>query len=300
MGKRTIVLVVALLLAAIAAFSIFTYLRGVQEDAEAEVQEVTVFRAAQLIEAGTSGADALAFIQTSAENNKFAELIPNVIRSEDQLRQVLSDKAAAGPISQGQIITTDQWVEVAELQTIRLSELIEPGSVAISIRPDEVSAVAGFVRAGDRVNIIASTAANLDNTKKILSDPIAREIFFPGLVRRLGIDQFEEEEIAAFFDALPTGFEYTATVMQEVDVLAVGPEVRETGADSGLLPVGTQMFTLEVSVAEAEKIAYLHQYLAFHLALLPEDYQPEITPGVALEDLFGFDRLLPILEVGGG
>ena len=250
--------------------------------------------------AGTGGADSLALIEASTENNKFVELIPSVIRSEDQLKQVLADKAAAGPISQGQIITTEQWVEVAELQTIRLSELIEPGSVAISLRPDEIAGVGGFVRAGDRVNIIASTAANLDNTKKILSDPIAREIFFPGLVRRLGIDQFEEEQIVAFFEALPTGFEYTASVMQEVDVLAVGPEVRETGADSGLIPAGTQIFTLEVSATDAEKVAYLHQYLAFHLALLPEDYQPETTPGVSLEDLFGFDRLLPILEVGGG
>jgi Flp pilus assembly protein CpaB len=321
MGKRTIVLVVALLLAAIAAFSIYTYLQGVREDAEAEVQEVTVFRATAFIEAGVEGDAALQFIEASTENNKFVELTPAIIRSEDQLKQVLAGKAAAGPISEGQIITTDHWVELAELQTILLSELISPDSVAISIRPDEVAAVGGFIRPGDKVNVIASTTANLDNIKKILADPVARELFYPGLIRQLGIDDLIEEQIGqigigvltaeeeavlfeellvAFFEALPTGYEFTATVMQEVTVLAVGPQVRDAGITGGLEPVGAQIITLEVSPAAAERIAYINQYLSYHLALLPEGYQPETLPGIALEDIFGLERLMPILEVGGG
>ena len=55
MVKRTVVLIVALVLAGIAAFSIWQYLQGVDEDAREGLQLVPVYRASQDIPARTPG-----------------------------------------------------------------------------------------------------------------------------------------------------------------------------------------------------------------------------------------------------
>ena len=52
MGRRTVVLVVALLLATISAFAIWNFLTNAEDDAREGLVEVTVFRATELIERG--------------------------------------------------------------------------------------------------------------------------------------------------------------------------------------------------------------------------------------------------------
>ena len=47
MGRRTIVLVVALALAALSAFAVFNYLNSVEDDIRGDIVEVKVFRATQ-------------------------------------------------------------------------------------------------------------------------------------------------------------------------------------------------------------------------------------------------------------
>ena len=53
MARRTIVLVVALALAGVAALSVWAFLGGVQADAEAEVELVQVYRTTAFIAEGT-------------------------------------------------------------------------------------------------------------------------------------------------------------------------------------------------------------------------------------------------------
>ena len=55
MGRRALVLVVALLLAAIAAFAIFQYLSGVRDEVLEGQQAISVFRAVGDIGEGTAG-----------------------------------------------------------------------------------------------------------------------------------------------------------------------------------------------------------------------------------------------------
>ncbi len=55
MGRRTLVLIVALLLAGVAAFAVFRFLTGVQNERIAETDFVEVYRTENRIEAGTTG-----------------------------------------------------------------------------------------------------------------------------------------------------------------------------------------------------------------------------------------------------
>lgn len=56
MGRRTIVLVIALALAVLSGFAVFNYLSSVEDDIKADIVEVKVFRASELIPQGTTGA----------------------------------------------------------------------------------------------------------------------------------------------------------------------------------------------------------------------------------------------------
>ena len=58
MGRRTIVLVIALILAGVSGFAIWTYLSSIEDDIRADISEVRVYRTTVTIEAGTSGSAA--------------------------------------------------------------------------------------------------------------------------------------------------------------------------------------------------------------------------------------------------
>lgn len=151
MGKRTLVLVVALLLAVVSAVAIWQFLSNIEDDVRADLEEVTVFRASEFIPEGSDGNASLTMFEESTE---LVDLVPtNAVTSIEQLRLTLSNRVAAGPISEKQVVTTDLWVD--PIQEVRsLSELISPGKQAISIQTSEVRGVNGFIQPGDSVNVI--------------------------------------------------------------------------------------------------------------------------------------------------
>ncbi len=280
-------LVVALLLAGVAAFAIWNFLSNVDDEAREGLEEVAVFRATELIIRGTEGDLALPLIVESTENREF--LPTNAITTQDQLEAVLRGRVALGPISAGQVVTTDVWGDPVEA-VASLSELIAPGMQAVSIRPDEVRAVGGFVRPGDHVNVIASAEVDLVDFIRLLRFPAARDIFFPGLQESLGYDDEQMTELA---DALPTSISVSIFVLQDINVLAVGSDAAvsdddtlvATDEETGTATVGTQIITLEVDAVTAEKLVFTQEFLSTWLTLVPAGFEPEVTPGAEFQDL---------------
>jgi hypothetical protein len=101
MGRRALILIVALLLAGAAAFAIFQYLQGVRSEITAGQERVTVFRAVQPITAGQEGSAVLqggpAFYVESFELNELlpegAITTPDVSLTENNLLVVDDDDA---------------------------------------------------------------------------------------------------------------------------------------------------------------------------------------------------------------
>ncbi|MBT8197838.1 MAG: Flp pilus assembly protein CpaB [Acidimicrobiia bacterium] len=302
MGRRTIVLVVALLLAGLSAFAVWQFLRAVEDDVKADIEVVDVFRANQRIEPGVDGATALTFIESSTTNQEF--LPPAAIVDQEALNELfVAEALTTGPISEGAIVTTDMIQSVEEVIIPRLSDTIAPGRVAVAISPSQVAAVGGFVRPGDRVNIVATTAVDVGRFLETITDEDLRAFFFgeeeEPAAPEVPVDEeagiTPEEALAA---ATPQVFDYTETVLQELEVLAVGAFVREApGEQPGLGPLGGEILVFEVTVEQAERIIWIDKFTDVTLVLLPEGYVPVETEGVTGDDIFSIvERLQRELE----
>jgi pilus assembly protein CpaB len=303
-GKRTVVLVIALVLAAISAFAVWRFLTEVEDDAREGLNEVTVYRALEFVEEGSLGADVLNQFEASTE---IEELVPeNAITSQEQLDETLTGTLARGPISKGQVVTTDLWAEPTE-EAATFSALIEEGMQAISIRPDEVRAVGGFVRPEDRINMIATLSVDRSATINLLASALGRGLLgvddeFEAFLLALPPEQREIEGAALLGElanAIPVEVPISFTALQDIKVLSVGSVVsnEQTSSDtatdaeddqiSAVEALGSQLLTLEVDADQAERIAWLFTNGNVWLTLLPTEgvYVPVDTLGITIDDI---------------
>jgi len=314
MGRRTIVLVVALVLAAVSAFAVWQYLTNVREVEREAIVAVKVWRADEPIATGDTGEDAkLVIVESSAlaENIVFEGstiLCSGPVSSDDDptlcqsnpsdFDSLMSGTVAAGPISAGQLITQEMFVTPAELNSISLSESIPQGKVAISIRPSEADAVGGFIRPGDRVNILASASIQLSQSLELLKSPALRELLLgadfgggtptqptPGVPTE---GDEPVDPVTEFVETFPNSIQFTQTVLQNIEVLAIGADTRPSPLGTGLEPQGSQIVVLEVTPEQAEQVEFAEQYTSIELSLLPSEfpYTEFEARGVLVDDLF--------------
>jgi len=331
MGRRTLVLVIALALAAISGYAVWQYLTSVEEGVAAEFSEVEVYRATELISSGLPGEEARPLIAPSTALRQqvvFEESTvlctgavgdnankdPNTFgcaQNPSDLNVVLDGKVAAGPIAAGQLITTGSFALSRDLQQ-KLSDSIAPGKVAISIAIDVATGSGGFIRPGDNVNILASASLVPLSFLEIISNDELRD-----LLVEAGATADEAAEIVPPVDgeeptgptnlagAIPSSFDVTQTILQNVQVLAVGSDTRPAPLDSGLVPLGG-VVVFEVTPQEAEKIEYARQYASVALSLLPggSEYVPYDSQPIVVDDIFGLlDRIeaqLGLVNSGSG
>lgn len=289
MGRRALVLLVALLLAGVAAFAVYTFVSGIEGDVREGREEVTVFRATQAVPEGQDGD---LFIQTPMweEGTDQVDDVPaNIIASEEELRAVISGRVAVGPLAENQILTTDQWVELT-VDITPLAEQIPSGKQALTVSTDQVRGVNGFIQPGDRINAILT----IDIEFELLPE------FAPGF----GIpdDDAEEGEEGEEEEDSET-VTLTRYVIQGIPVMAVGQDVRpEDGQreEVTVTPEGEAateeeaaapptVFTLEVDPEQAERFVYAFENGSVWLTLVPEDFVEVDTDGITINNLFEGD-----------
>lgn len=327
MGRRTIVLVIAIVLAVVSGFAVWRYLSTVESDVRADINEVRVYRATELIPPKTAGEEAQPLIVESTalresvvfegstilclgpkDTNEGQD--PNVYgcpANPSDLGALLENRVAAGPISAGQLITSDLWVELAEFQEASLSESIAAGKVAIGIQPSDVKSAGGFIRPGDRVNLIASATIDLTNSVSLFQYPELQALLAQNQGNATAPAPAADGTVATTTTVpagpvIPTSIDFTQTVLQDLEVLAVGVDTRPSRVPSGLTPVGTQIVVLEVTPAQAEQIEFAQQYTSVALTLLPQGpYTPFESSGVIVDDIFTLiDRIQAEVEAAVG
>jgi len=307
MGRRAIVLLVALILAGLAAWAVWNFMQNVRDEELAGQEQVTVFRAGvNGIAEGTEGAILVSDFDNggtllASSVDELEDVASDAIQTEEQLRQVLTGKLAAGPISANSILTVSQWTEIS-VEVVPLSEQLASGNQAITISTSDIQGVNGFVEAGDRINMIITLDIEFD--------------LIPGLDDVPTLPPDTEEPV----DGEPTEetltISYTRYVLQGLNVLAAGRDVRveetddqtgqvdaEAGAETptgGTTPEGepveedtgnSTVFTLEVTPDQAERIVYAFEHGSIWLTLVPEDFVEIETDGVTIDNLFGGDLL---------
>ncbi|HSM44223.1 MAG TPA: RcpC/CpaB family pilus assembly protein [Acidimicrobiia bacterium] len=301
MGRRAIVLLVALILAGLAAWAVWNFMQNVREDAIAGQEQVTVFRAGPGgIAEGTEGN----ILISDFDNNgtlivegidQIEDTPPDAIQSEDELRSILGGQISAGPISEHAILTRAQWTEVT-VDVQPLAEQIASGNQAITISTSDIQGVNGFVEAGDRINMIITLDIEFDLI------PIAGAPVLPS----------PDDDTAAEPDEETVVVTYTRYVLQGLNVLAAGRDVRveDDGDLTGQIDAGpgtgtegvagaegqpqepsgnSTVFTLEVTPDQAERIVYAFENGSIWLTLVPEDFVEIETDGVTIDNLFGGD-----------
>jgi pilus assembly protein CpaB len=154
-ARRTVILIAAVVVAAIAAVAVYSYLTTVQDRANKDAKLVKVFVVKKDITKGLPGEQALdqGFIKPDQINVKFraatALTDPNVIRG----------KVALTNLAANQVVVDGQFVD-PRVATVSSAQRIETGKVAITIQVDQVRGVANLIQPGDKVNMLVTAPDN--------------------------------------------------------------------------------------------------------------------------------------------
>jgi pilus assembly protein CpaB len=301
MGRRAIVLLVALILAGLAAWAVWNYLQNVENEITEGQEIVEVYRAGEAIPEGADGAILLSDFnsggtQITLSEDQAEDVPAGAITSEQQLNDVLSDTVAAGPIAAGSILTESQWTSIT-VDVVPLAEEIPSGKQAMTISTDNIRGINGFVEPGDRVNMIIT----IDIPENLLPDELSGIAEQPAAPVEGGAPTAET----------PAAVTYTRFVLQGLPVMATGRDIRpdedapetveaapETTGET--TPEGEPVeeetgndttFTLEVTPEQAERIAYASENGSIWLTLVPGDFVEVETTGVTTLNLFGGNLL---------
>lgn len=242
MSRRTLALVVAIVLAALAAAALVSYVQGVERRANEGAELVEVFVAKDAIPAGMRGEVAISQGLVVRESVPRRLVADGAISALEEIR----GKAAAVPILKGEQILAARFVEPERA----LAALpIPPNRQAMSVEVGIPPGVAGFIRPGDRISIMA----NLD--------------------------------VEATGDETQT---VTRFLLQNIEVLQVGQLVTVVGSGESETQQTQNrvLLTLAVTPQEAEKLGFAVFNGDLYVTLLPPGQRPANTPGRTAENAF--------------
>lgn len=153
-SRRTLILIGAVVIGALAAFLTLSYVRGVENRSEEANQLVEVVVAADAVGKGTSADAAIEAQQLVLDKRRRKDLPLNAVRKFPEIQ----GQVAALDLSGGEVITTAMFAAPTEL-TGSKSASLDPGNVAITISVDQAAGVAGLIQPGDNINILARYCA---------------------------------------------------------------------------------------------------------------------------------------------
>jgi pilus assembly protein CpaB len=242
-NTRVIAIVLAVILAGIAAFALFSYIRGVETRTQEEYEPVDAFVATELISAGTSAEAAVAAGLIEPRAIPQASLPANAIGSLAQIEGTV----ATVDILPGEVIVAERFG--ATTAGPRGLRPIPQDTEAVSIEVGVVQGVAGFISPGDQVSVIA-------------------QLVIP-----------EEQEVGEEEAAPAEGGPVVQYLLQDVEVLAVGRRVIAEGEDQ-VQPTEQVLMTLALDPEDAERLVFAYNNGSLHFTLLPPESDDPDEPGL--------------------
>lgn len=235
MRGKVLIVVAALVLGGIAAFTAWGYLGSIQKEAAAGSQMVGVYVATQDIPRGLVASDLVSRGLVEQIQMPRRYVAAGALSSVDGV----GDRILGASVSKGEMLTAGRFQSASEAG---LAFSVPKGFVAVTIPVDEARGVAGLISPGDHVAILATVE------KKSARDAETR-VLIPG-VQVLAVGQNTADGSEA-----PEG--------QTGGVLSSG----QGAADSKSTP--TTIVTVAVSAADAEKVVFAIESGSIWLALLP-------------------------------
>jgi pilus assembly protein CpaB len=162
MGRRTVLLIVAALIAALGTGMVFLYVRGADTRAEASQQPVQVLKAVKVIAAGqtVAAAQAAGSIQLGSVPRK--EVLAGAVTSVSGMDQQI----ALSTIYPNEQIISGKFGVASDQSLLTVPN----GELAISVTLSDTGRVAGFVSPGNKVAIFLTTSGTSggDTTRLLL------------------------------------------------------------------------------------------------------------------------------------
>ncbi len=259
--RRAIAFIVAAILAIVAALAVYSYLRGVENRAAEEADEVVGYVAVQRIEPGTLADTA---IQLGAVEER---AIPRSLLAEGAVTDLsqVTGRVVEEVILPGDQLQSDRFA--APGQQVQVLT-IPPDHQAMSVQVGIPPGVSKFLRAGDHISMIALLdVPDPDGGTVAVEDPETGETTTE-----------EATEPRAQF------------LLQDVEILAVGqrvPPTDEQPAGGTAESAGDVLLTVAVTPDEAEQLAFATLTGELYFTLLPEDEtEPVATTGRTTENIF--------------
>lgn len=248
-SRRTLILIAAALVGAIAAYALFTYVGGIEDEANDKAERVKIYKIVQDIPKGTFGDEA--FTQGLIEE----DVIAKEYRPATAITQPseIDGLVAISDLPANQVVVGNQFVsQAASLSTF--SSLLKNNEVAVTISVDQVRGVAGLLVPGDFVNLLVTT------TSEGAAAPEGGGAVYNQPARML---------------------------LQKVQILAVGQtrklepgETAATNADGTTSTTASSgLITFAVPQLAAQQIASV-EGSQYYLTLVAKDYQPTALPPI--------------------
>ena len=266
-SRRTLILVAAIVIGAVAAVLVWSYVGGIQDKAYGNAKKVKVFVVKSTVTKGTYGEEAKARKLIVEDQIPAKFFPPNAVRNLDI---DLRDKVAISDIAVNQIVTTDMFADPVTVQTTfasRLEKIRGVDQTAISISVNNVRGVAGLLQPGDYVNVMLVKACP-DETGDTGAQPLTeQQQGMPCVGRTKGTMMLNNE---------------ARYLYQKVQILAIDQtpvaqpgEVRAAaeGGPAAAAPANRGLITVIVPATSAQYLAAADP-ADIYLTLVPRDYKP--------------------------
>jgi pilus assembly protein CpaB len=151
--RRTLILIAAIAIGALASFLVWNYVGGIQDQAYNDAERVKVFLVKAPIPRGTSGQVAQASIVEESIPKKFK--LANAIVSLDDI----SGRVAKSDLVPNQVVVSDMFVEATDPEAAssfadNLIKIQNKDQTTFTMNVDDVRGVNGLIVPGDYVNIM--------------------------------------------------------------------------------------------------------------------------------------------------
>jgi Flp pilus assembly protein CpaB len=227
-NRRTVIAVIAVVLAVLAGTGVYLYTSSADARAKEDVEMVQAVVATQNIARGTEGDQALSEGLIEKKDVPRSALPPGRVKNPDSVQ----GKIASGEIASGQFIVKDSFTAAGKGGAF--SSGLGKDRQAISVQLDPKQAVAGRIVEGDLVNVIV--------VGKVRKDPSAP--FDAAVPDNLAMFAVQNAKVLAVGQAVAADGTTTATT-----------DTTNGNADTSQVATDRSLVTLEVDAADAQRIA---------------------------------------------
>lgn len=261
-SRRTLILIAAIAVGALAAFAIFNYVGGIEDRANDNARRVRVIQIEEGgIPRGLTGQEALDQGLLDLDAAIASEFFPS--NAVTDVETILA-KQAVTDLAPNSVLVEGMFVDPVNTR-ITAARRIPTTHVAITISVDNIRGVAGLVVPGDYVNMMALAGDNL------CGDAAAAPAEGEATDGSLG---------ATTLFCTPARMVYQGVRVLFVDRSPIPLPGEQAAANAdGTTPAAanTGLLTLSVPPAAAQIIASVGTD-QWYLTLLPEDYTPAVLP----------------------